>query len=127
MAAAFITATMAYSANASEKEANNVSESTKTEVSKEISIESSTSAEVATEVNMLLIRLNEIKEMDIASMNAKEKKVLRKEVRSIRKNLKLYSKSNADAKAAAEARATRGIYISTGAAIIIVLLLVLLF
>lgn len=123
-AVVFLTAIFALPVNANEKKVNNVSESAKTEVSKELSKESS--ADATAEVNKLLTRLNEIKEMDIASMNAKEKKELRKEVRSIRNDLKSYSESNATAKAAAEGEANRGIFISTGAAIIIVLLLILI-
>jgi hypothetical protein len=58
----------------------------------------------------LIARLNEIKEMDKSSLSASEKKELRKETRSIKKQLK---------------SASNGIYLST-AAIIIILLLVLL-
>lgn len=81
-------------------------------------------------VNNMVERLNDIKEMDIKEMTSADKKELRKEVRSIRKDLKAIAKSdsNSEAKsvAEAEAQATRGFFISTGAAVIIVLLLILL-
>jgi hypothetical protein len=60
----------------------------------------------------LTARLYVISSMDRTNMSATEKKTLRKEVRSIKKNLK-------------EVR--HGLYISIGAAIIIILLLILLF
>lgn len=59
----------------------------------------------------LLQRLEEIKAMNVSEMSRMEKKALRKEVREIKKEVK---KSN------------RGIYLSVGAVIIIVLLLILL-
>ena len=63
------------------------------------------------EANALLARLEEIKAMDKSTMRAPEKRQLRKEVRSIKKNL---------------ARLSDGVYLSVGAIIIIVLLLILL-
>jgi hypothetical protein len=57
----------------------------------------------------LMLRLDEIKAMDKSNLKSSEKKVLRKEVRSIKKELQ-----------------SPGLYISVGAAIIIVLLLVIL-
>lgn len=81
-------------------------------------------------VTTMVDRLNEIKEMDFKEMTSVEKKEVRKEVRSIRKDLKAIAKSDSDSQAKsvaeAEAQATKGFYISTGAAIIIVLLLILL-
>ncbi len=62
--------------------------------------------------NLLILRLNEIKTMDKSNMKSSEKKVLRKEVRSI--NHELHSMG-------------QGVYISVGAVIIIALLLILLF
>lgn len=59
----------------------------------------------------LLARLEEIKAMDMSAMSGLEKKELRKEVRSVKKQLR----DNND-----------GIYLSVGAIIIIVLLLILL-
>ncbi|QGY47370.1 hypothetical protein GM418_27995 [Maribellus comscasis] len=82
------------------------------------------------EVNEMVDRLNEIKEMNFKEMTSIEKKELRKEVRSIRRDLKAIAKSDSasEAQSAAEAAAAErgGFYISTGAAIIIVLLLILL-
>jgi len=53
--------------------------------------------------------LNEIKEMDKSSLTRAERKELRKEVRTIKKDIK-----------------GKGFYLSTGAVIIIVLLIILL-
>ena len=63
------------------------------------------------EARILLDRLEVIKEMDKSKLNASEKKNLRKEVRSIKGQLKTLS---------------GGIYLSVGAIIIIILLLILL-
>jgi len=86
------------------------------------------SADATMEVNKMTDRLEEINSMDISALSSSEKKELRKEVRSIRSDLKAYGRSDAyaNAKATAEGEATNGFYISTGAAIIIVLLLILL-
>ena len=62
-------------------------------------------------VNTMVTRLNEIKMMDIKSMNSSQKKELRKEVRAIKSDLR---------------KAGEGIYLSVGAILIIILLLVLL-
>src|SRR5674476_737230 len=70
-----------------------------------------TKTSASIEANALLIRLHEIKDMDRSGMTSSEKKVLRKEVRSIRNELR---------------RANDGIYLSVGAIIIIILLLILL-
>ncbi len=64
--------------------------------------------------NTLLLRLNEINEMDKSKLKSSEKKELRKEVRAIKTELK-----------ANEARGG-GVYLSVGAIIIIVLLLIIL-
>ncbi|MBN1252675.1 MAG: hypothetical protein JXR51_09925 [Bacteroidales bacterium] len=61
---------------------------------------------------VLLLRLDEIKAMDKTNLKSPEKRVLRKEVRSIKKELQTMG---------------HGIYVSLGAIIIIVLLLVILF
>lgn len=60
---------------------------------------------------VLLLRLNEIKDMDKSDLKPSEKKALRKEVRSIKQQL---------------ADGGGGIYISAGAIIIILLLIILL-
>ena len=63
------------------------------------------------ETEELLLRIDEINEMDKSELISSEKRELRKEVRSINKELK---------------QRQPGIYMSVGAAIIILLLLVLL-
>lgn len=67
--------------------------------------------EVPAEVQTMLNRLEEIKEMDKSSLNSSEKKELRKEVREIKSELKASG---------------NGVYFSVGAIIIILLLLILL-
>ena len=67
--------------------------------------------EVPAEVKTMLNRLNEIKEMDKSDLSSSEKKELRTEVKTIKKNLKASG---------------HGIYLSVGAIIIIILLLILL-
>lgn len=64
------------------------------------------------EASALIARLNEINSMDKSHLTSFEKKQLRKETRSIKHSLKAVS---------------GGVYLSAGAIIIIVLLLVLLF
>lgn len=68
--------------------------------------------EIPAEVQTMLNRLDEIKEMDKSDLKSSEKKELRKEVREIKQNLR--SSGNG------------GLYLSVGAIIIIVLLLILL-
>lgn len=63
------------------------------------------------EAQAMVSRIEEIKAMDKSKMNSSEKKALRKEVRSIKKNL---------------TELNGGVYLSVGAIIIIVLLLILL-
>ena len=63
------------------------------------------------EAEALLNRLEEIDAIDKSDLNATEKKALRKEVRSIKKELREIG---------------NGVYLSAGAIIIIVLLLILL-
>jgi hypothetical protein len=69
------------------------------------------SEEVPAEVKVMYNRLETIKAMDKSSMTAVEKKELRKEVRTIKANLR---SSNS------------GVYLSVGAIIIIILLLIIL-
>ncbi|PKB15959.1 hypothetical protein [Flavobacterium sp. 5] len=69
------------------------------------------SNEMPAEVKSMLNRLEEIKEMDKSNMSRSEKKELRKEVKTIKANLKATS---------------NGVYLSVGAIIIIILLLILL-
>ena len=61
----------------------------------------------AAETNTLTLRLQEIKEMDRSNMSSSEKRALRKETRSIKKQL------------------SGGVYVSAGALIIIAVLLIL--
>ena len=70
-----------------------------------------TEAAKAAETNRLLTRLDEINAMDKSTLTKPEKRQLRKEVRSINKSMKTIS---------------GGVYLSVGAIIIIVLLLILL-
>ena len=63
------------------------------------------------EANAIISRLKEIKALDKSSLSFKEKRTLRKEVRSLQSNL---------------ADVNGGVYISVGSIIIILLLLILL-
>lgn len=65
----------------------------------------------AAKANALILRLNEINTMDKSKLTSSEKKELRKEVRSTKKQLRELS---------------GGVYLSVGAVIIIILLLILL-
>lgn len=67
--------------------------------------------EIPAEIQVMLNRLQEIKDIDKSELERSEKKELRKEVRAIKAEIK--STGN-------------GIYISTGAIIIILLLIILL-
>ncbi len=71
----------------------------------------STENEVPAEVKVMYNRLEEIKEMDKSNLSSSEKRELRKEVRTIKTELKSTG---------------HGVYLSVGAIIIIVLLLILL-
>ena len=73
--------------------------------------ESSTMDIESAETDELLLRIDEINEMDKSELNFSERRELRKEVRLINKELK---------------QRDSGIYVSVGAAIIILLLLVIL-
>lgn len=74
-------------------------------------VSTSNNTEVPAEVKVMYNRLEEIKSMDKSEMTRAEKKELRKEVRTIKSNLR--STGN-------------GVYLSVGAIIIIILLLILL-
>lgn len=67
--------------------------------------------EIPAKVQVMLDRLEEIKEMDKSELSRSERKELRKEVRTIKSNL---------------AASGNGVYLSVGAIIIIILLLILL-
>ncbi len=60
---------------------------------------------------IVLNRLNEIKAMDKSSLNSSEKKELRTELKSLKKEMR---------------KSANGVYLSVGAIIIIILLLILL-
>ena len=72
------------------------------------------------ETNAVEVRLNEIKTMDNSSLGLSERKELRKEVRSIRSEGKGMDEANY------VEGGHGGVYISVGAAILIVLLLLIL-
>ena len=72
---------------------------------------STKTTEMPAEVKAMLTRLDEIKAMDKSSLTASDKKELRKEVRTIKKNLKASG---------------NGVYLSIGAIIIIILILILI-
>ncbi len=70
-----------------------------------------TPTEIPAEIQVMLNRLEEIKAIDKSEMNRSDKKALRKEVRAIKTNIR--SSGN-------------GLYISSGAIIIILLIMILL-
>ncbi len=72
------------------------------------------------ESEAMVVRLKEIKAMDISTLKPEQKKELRKEVRAIKSELKANGESTA-----IEGR-QGGFFISVGAAIIIALLLIIL-
>lgn len=76
-----------------------------------VTTESSLRVEESTRAKVLLKRLDVIHAMDKSTLSSSEKKSLRKEVRSIKQELKTL---------------TGGIYLSVGAIIIIILLLIIL-
>jgi hypothetical protein len=76
------------------------------------SIEASAKISESAETESLVLRLNEIKEMDKKDLSSSEKRELRKEVLSIKSTLATQNNG--------------GIYLSAGAIIIIVLLLIII-
>ena len=72
---------------------------------------SNTPKEMPAEVKVMFDRLKEIKEMDKSNLTSSDRKALRKEVRTIKSNLKASG---------------NGLYLSVGAIIIIILLLILI-
>ncbi len=81
---------------------------------------SSTATVKSVEADAMIIRLNEIKAMDVSALSSSEKKKLRKEVRSIKSELKVKSETTYIE------GGHGGIYMSVGAAVVIALLLILL-
>lgn len=71
--------------------------------------------EISVEAQAMILRLEEIKAMDMSEKTKSEKKELRSEVKMIKSDLK-----------AENLNSSGGLYISVGAAILIVLLLILL-
>lgn len=84
------------------------------------------------EVNMLSVlekmeaRLLEINSMDFTELSSVEKKELRKEIRTIKSEMGALAKGDAQAKAQGEEIRGSGLYISTGALIVILLLILIL-
>ncbi len=74
----------------------------------------------STDATAMVVRLNEIKAMDMSTLSSFEKRELRKEVRGIKSELKAKGESTYIQ------GSNGGIYLSVGAAILIVLLLILL-
>lgn len=71
--------------------------------------------EISAEAKAMITRIDEIKAMDFSKLNRQEKKELRAEVKMIKSDLQ-----------AQQLNSNGGVYISVGAAIIIVLLLILI-
>lgn len=84
--------------------------------------------EAKAEINEMVDRVMEINEMDMDALTKAERKELKKEVRTIKKELKAFSKSDnpAISEAAAKGADGAGLYISGSALIIILILLLLL-
>jgi N12 class adenine-specific DNA methylase len=80
------------------------------------------------EIETMVNRVLEIREMDRSELTKEEKKELRNELKSIKNELKAYSKSESEAIADAAAKGADrgGIYISGGALLLIIILLILL-
>lgn len=83
-------------------------------------------AEMLAEVRSLVDRLEEIRSSDFSEMSRAEKKELRKEVRTINNELAAYSKADSESEAMAAGEQMRGVYISGGAILVIILLVLLL-
>ena len=74
-------------------------------------LKTTTPTEIPVEIQVMLDRLEDIKEMDKSELNRADKKELRKEVRAIKSDIRASG---------------NGVYISAGAIIIILLLIILL-
>jgi hypothetical protein len=84
--------------------------STAADINKNPTTVALTPAEKA-KIDGILLRLNEIKDLDKTSLTSAERKTLRKEVRTLKHEMK---------------ETSRGVYLSVGAIIIIILLLILI-
>lgn len=73
------------------------------------------------DIGVLIARVETIKAMDISTLSSSERKELRKELRTIKSDLKKHGKNNLNS-----INSNGGVYLSVGAIIIIVLLLILL-
>ncbi|MFW6257154.1 MAG: hypothetical protein ACOC11_00080 [Prolixibacteraceae bacterium] len=106
----------------------NVTANEKTEKKAVETISAEEIAEAKADINKMVDRVMEINEMNVDALSKSERKELRKEVRSIKKDLRAYSKSDSPAVAEAAAKGAQGtgIYISGGALIVILLLILLL-
>lgn len=106
----------------------NVNANEKTEKKAVETISAEEIAEAKADINKMVDRVMEINEMNVDALSKSERKELRKEVRSIKKDLRAYSKSDSPAVAEAAAKGAQGtgIYISGGALIVILLLILLL-
>jgi nitrogen fixation/metabolism regulation signal transduction histidine kinase len=98
---------------------------------KEIDVEkmsAETVSKAVADIDRMVERLDAINKMDTESLTKEERKELKKEVREIKGDLNAYSKSDSEVIAqSAEVAATgRGLYISGGALIIILLLILIL-
>lgn len=76
----------------------------------------------STDVSVLIARVEKISTMDRSALSSSEKKELRKELRSIKSDLKERSKKDANDRVATSG----GVFVSVGALIVVILLLVLL-
>lgn len=84
-------------------------------------------SELQARVDILVERLVEIESMDIPSLKSTEKRALKKEVRTIHKELKSINENPANPPVnIPPAVVGNGVYISVGGLIIIILLLILL-
>ena len=90
--------------------------------------ETETLKEIKAELNKMVDRVAEINEMDLKELSKDERKEIKKELRGIKKDFKAYSKSEnpAVSEAAGEAVKASGVYISGGALLVIIILLILL-
>jgi hypothetical protein len=73
------------------------------------------------DVSALFARVETIKAMDFSTLNSSEKKELRKELRTIKTDLKKSNKRNV-----VVSHANGGVYLSVGAIIVIVIILILI-
>lgn len=76
----------------------------------------------STDVSVLIARVEKISAMDRSALSSSEKKELRKELRTIKSDLKERSKKDTNDRVATSG----GVFISVGALIVVILLLVLL-